>query len=120
MNHFFLDNKSASETTMKGSDLISECVNFLHCKCDKINLNNSGSYIDSLDCRKKRKATINPINIYDHNCFQYAVTFALNHEEIGNNSERILKTKPFADKYNWEGIKYHQKKMTENNLRKII
>ena len=40
------------------------------------------SYIDSPDCIKNKKATINPINKKDNKCFQYAVKIALNHEEI--------------------------------------
>ena len=31
----------------------------------------------------KRKATINPTNKYDDNCFQYTLTFTKNHEETG-------------------------------------
>ena len=47
----------------------------------KINPNFSGSYIDSLDWIKSKKATINPINKKDNKCFQYAVAVALNYEE---------------------------------------
>ena len=31
---------------------------------------------------KNKKATINPINKKDNKCFKYAVTVALNYEEI--------------------------------------
>ena len=34
------------ESSMKGSDFIFDCVNLLHYKCHKINLNRVGSYID--------------------------------------------------------------------------
>ena len=34
---------------------------------------------------KKKKATINPKN-NDDRCFQYALTVALNHEQIKNSS----------------------------------
>ena len=33
------------ETSMKGSDFIFHCINLLHYKCHKINLNHSRSYI---------------------------------------------------------------------------
>ena len=49
-----------------------------------------GSYNDSPDWIKKKKATINPKN-EDDKCFQYAATVALNHEEI----KRISKMKSF-------------------------
>ena len=41
-------------------------------------MNRSGSYIDSPDWIKNKKATINTINKKDNKCFQYAVTVALN------------------------------------------
>ena len=46
----------------------------------KINLNRGGPYTDSLDFIKNKKATINPINKKDNECFQYTITVALNHE----------------------------------------
>ena len=36
-----------------------------------------------------------PINKKVNKCFQYAVTVTLNHEEIGKNSEIIIKIKPY-------------------------
>ena len=44
-------------------------------------------------------ATINPKN-NDDKCFQYALTVALNYEQIKKDPERILKIKPFIDKCN--------------------
>ena len=41
---------------------------------------------------------------------QYAVTVALNHEEIGKNPKRITKIKPFKNKYKWEEINFPSKK----------
>ena len=52
------------------------------------------------DYIKNKKATINPISQKDNKCFQYTVTVALNHEEIGKSPERITKLKPFINKYN--------------------
>ena len=53
---------------------------------------------------------INPINKKDSKCFQYAVTVALNHEEIGNHAGRITKIKPFINKYKWEGMNFPSEK----------
>ena len=36
--------------------------------------------------------------------FQYAVTLALNLDNIDNHPERVSKIKPFIEKYNWEDI----------------
>ena len=51
----------------------------------KINPNCRGSF-SQLD--KDKKGTIHPIND-DKKCFKNAATIALNHEEIGKNSQRI-------------------------------
>ena len=95
---------------MKGSDFVFDYVHLLYYKCHKINLNRGGSYIDSPDWIRSKKATINPINKKDNKCFQYDVTVVLNHEEIGKHSERIIKIKSFINKYNWEGINFPSEK----------
>ena len=66
---------------MKVSEFALDYVHLLYYKCHKINPNRGGSYIDSPDWIKIKKATIDPINKKDIKCFQYAVTVTLNHEE---------------------------------------
>ena len=57
---------------------------------------------------------INLINKKDNKCFQYAETVALKQEEIiKKKTYTITKVKPFTNKYDWEGINLHQKKMIE-------
>ena len=41
---------------------------------------------------------------------QYAVTVALNHEEIKEDPQGITKIKPFINKCNWEEIKFPSEK----------
>ena len=65
----------------------------------KINFNCVESYIDSRYWIKNTKATINPINKKDNKCFQYVITVALNHDEIKKDQQRIIKRKPFRNKY---------------------
>ena len=43
----------------------------------------------SHDWIKNKKATINPINKEDDNCFQYAITVVLDYEEIKKDLQRI-------------------------------
>ena len=105
---------------MKGSDFVFYYVHLLPYKCHKINPNRGGSYIGSPDLIRNKKGTINPINKKDNKCFQYAVTVTLDNEEIKNDPQRITKTKPLINKYNWEGTNFHQKKLIGKNLRKII
>ena len=65
---------------MKGSEFIFDSVNLLHYHLQKTSLKRTGSsYIDSPKWLKNKKATINPKN-NDNNCFQYALTVALNHK----------------------------------------
>ena len=52
---------------------------------------------------KNKNTTTNPQN-NDDNCFQYALTVALNHQNIENNSQRISKIEPYVDQYNWKEI----------------
>ena len=54
-------------------------------------MNHGGSYIDPLGWISNKKATVNPINKKDNKCSQYAVTIALNHEEIKKDLQRIKK-----------------------------
>ena len=66
----------------------------------------SESYIKSSEWLKSKKATINPKNINDDNCFQYSIAVALDHKNIGIDLQRILKIKPFITRYNWDGIEF--------------
>ena len=92
------------ETSMKGSEFVFDYVHLLYYKCQKISLNCGGSYIDSLDWIKIKKAAINHIIKKHNKYFQYAVTVALNHEKIKTNPKRITKIKRVINKYNWEGL----------------
>ena len=50
---------------MRGSDFIFDLVQMMYYKCHKIGFKRGGSYIDSPDWIKKKKATINPKNTDD-------------------------------------------------------
>ena len=107
------------EEKMSGSELVFDAVNVLYYDLNKISLNRGGSYIDSPKWLKCKKATINPKN-EDNKCFQYALTVALNYEQIIDHPERITKIKPFIDQYNWKEIDFPSrgkdwKKFVSNN-----
>ena len=76
---------------MKGSAFVFDYLHLLYYKCCKINLNRSGLYIDSLDWKKNKKTTLNPINKEDNKCFQCVVTVALHHAEIKKDPQKITK-----------------------------
>ena len=82
---------------MRDSEFVFNYVQLLFYKCHKINLNCGGSYINSSDWVKNKNAIIDPINKKDSKSFQYAVTIALNHDEMKKDPQRITKIKPFTD-----------------------
>ena len=102
---------------MKGSLFVFDHAQLLYYKYHKINPNRGG-LLDSPDQIKKKKAAINPINEKNNKCFQYAVTVALNYEEIKKELQRITKIKPFTNKYNWEEINFLSEKNDWNKFEK--
>ena len=110
------------EESMRGSNFIFDSVDALYYNLNKISLSRSGSYIDSLEWLKNKKATINPKN-NDDECFQYALTVALNYEQIKKNPQRISNINPFIDQYNCKEINFPSNikdwKNFETNNKKI-
>ena len=89
------------EESMIGSEFAYDSVDALGYNLHKVSLSRRGSYTDSPKWLKNKKATINPKN-KDNKCFQYALTVALNYEQMKDDPERISKIKPFIDQYNWK------------------
>ena len=106
------------EESMKGSEFVFDNVDSLYYKLHKISLNRGGSNIDSPEWLNNKKATINPKSSGDK-CFQYALTVALNHEQIKKDPQRIIKMKPFINQYNWKGIDFPSHKK-DWSLKKIM
>ena len=90
---------------MSGSEFVFDAVNVLYYDLNKISLNRGGSYIDSPEWIKNKKATINPKND-DDKYFQYALTIALNYQNIKKDLQRVIKIEPFIDLYNWKEIEF--------------
>ena len=78
----FLHNYQEELKMISGSDFIFEGVELMDYKLHKISLKKCGSYIKSSKWLLYKGATINPKNGKDDNCFQYALTLALNYNEI--------------------------------------
>ena len=116
-----LDNYQKEQQIMRGGSNFSfESVELLQYSLHKIKLKRGGSYMDPLEWIRNKLATINPKNYDDNNFFQYAITVALNHQNIENHPERISNIESFIDKYNWEGINFsvHQKGQKDWKVRK--
>ena len=93
------------EESMRRSKFNFDSVNLLYYHLQKISLKREGSYIDSPEWLKNTKATINPKN-NDDNCFQYALTVALDYQNIKKDPQRTLKIKPFIGQHNWKEINF--------------
>ena len=93
------------EESMTGSEFMFDSVDALYYDLNKISLSRVGSYIDSPKWLKDKKTTINPKN-NDDKCFQYALTVALNYQNIKKGPQRMPKIKPFIDQYNWKEIDF--------------
>ena len=77
----FLQNYQKGMQSMNGSKFVFNSVDLLYYHLHKTSLKRGKSYIESLEWLKSKRATINPKND-DDNCFQYALTVALNHQKI--------------------------------------
>ena len=69
---------------MRGSEFVFDFVESLNYIFHKVDLKRSGSYIETPDWIQNKGATRNPQN-KDDKCFHYAVTIALNYDEIKKN-----------------------------------
>ena len=92
---------------MRGTDRVFENVDLLYYDLHKTTLKRAGSsYKKSYEWIRNKRATINPKNEDDNNCFQYSLTVSLNHQNIRNHPEEISKIRPFISKYNRKGIDF--------------
>ena len=95
-----------SKPTLKYIEYIFERIDLLEYHLHKISLTRGSSYIDSSIWIKNKRVSINPKNTKDNNCFQYAITAALNYQNTSYHSERISKIKPFINNCNWTDIEF--------------
>ena len=61
------------EEPMRGSEFVPDSIDLLYYHLQKIGLKRGGSYIDSPEWLKNKKATINLQN-NDDNCFRYPLS----------------------------------------------
>ena len=106
INSFMKRYQEGLETKMKRSSYIFERIDLLEYHLRKISLNRGSSYIESPEWLQNKGVTINTKNTKNNNCFQYAITAALNHHNIDHHPERISKLGPFIDKYNWKDVEF--------------
>ena len=91
--------------SMRESEFAFDYVEYLNYIFPKVDLKRSGSYTETPEWIQNKGATINCQND-DDKCFQYAITIALNYDEIGNHHQRVNKVNPFVDQYNQKDINF--------------
>ena len=79
---------------------------FLDVSFYQLNLTQGSSYIPLLSWIASKKAVINPKNENDEECFKWAVTVALHHDEIGKNPQRISNIMRYTNNYNWSRLEF--------------
>ena len=104
---------------MRASEFGFNGASLLYYDFNKICLNSGRSYIEPAKWIKDKRSITNPKN-NDYKCFQYAITVALNRDNINRDPQRISKIKPFIEQYNWNGIEFPAtskdwKKFEQNN-----
>ena len=92
------------ETKRKGSSFTFERTDLLEHHLHKKSINRGSSYINSPEWIKNKRVTINPKNTEDNNFFQYAITAALNYQNIDHLPERISKLEPFINNHSWKDV----------------
>ena len=100
------------------SNFLFESVDLLPYNIHKRNLKRGKPSIKSPEWILNKRATINRKN--KDKFFQYLITVALIHQNMGNHPERISNIKPFIGQYNWKGIDFSSgikdwKKFERNN-----
>ena len=81
-------------------------VLFLDVSFYQLNLTRGSSYIPLPSWIASKKAVINPKNENDEECFKWAVTAALHHDEIGKNPKRISNIMRYTNNYSLSGLKF--------------
>ena len=101
----FFENYEREENILhNGSNYVFDCIDLTLAQLHSIELKRGSSYIPSPKWVLDKRATINPKNLNDENCFAYALVAKLHHEEINKNPQRISKLKPYISNYNWKDI----------------
>ena len=100
----FQDAKEKSNN--RASEFILENVELMYYYLHKTTLKRGKSSIESPEWLQNKTVTVNPKNKEDDNCYQYAITLALNLQYLERDHQRISKIEPFINHYNWKGLDF--------------
>ena len=91
---------------LTNSKFVFDEVLFLDVSFYQLNLTRGSSYFPLPSWIVNKKAVMNPKNENDEECFKWAVTVALHHEEIKSHPECISNIMRYTNNYNWFGLKF--------------
>ena len=86
--------KAMETSNERGSGFTHESVGLLYYHFQRIDIRRGGSYIASPDSISSKKATINPKNEKDNECFKWSIIAGLNYNKINEKElKKLLKFK---------------------------
>ena len=86
--------KSQETSNERGSEFIPDSIELLYYDFQRREIGTAESYIMSPDWIASKKATINPKNEKDNECFKWSIIEGLNHNKTKEKeSKKILKFK---------------------------
>ena len=94
----FQDAKEKSNN--RASKFILKNAELMYCYLHKTTLKRGKSSIESPEWLQNKTVTINPKNKKDDNCYQYAITLALNLQYVERDNQRMSKIELFINHYN--------------------
>ena len=104
-----LQNFEQKENSLRGSKFVFSGIDLILIQFLELKLRRDGSYIPTPERINVKKAIINHKNTKDERCFAYSIIVSIHFEEIGKNSHRTSKLKPFIDNYDWTDIIFPSK-----------
>ena len=96
-----IKNPALANSRFRLDELLFMDINFY-----QLNLTRGSSYLPLPDWVSRKDGVINPKNEIDEECFKWAVTAALHHEEIKSHPERISNPRRFEDNYDWSEVEF--------------
>ena len=101
-----LEEYEKSQNNLRGSNFVFNSVDLSYLQVVKISSKRGGSYIETSEWIKNKKAIINPQNYHDNKCFAYSLIASALYDEIGRDHNRVSKLKRYMDYFNWNDINF--------------
>ena len=91
---------------LANSRFVFDKVLFMDINFHQLNLTQGSSYLPLPDWLANKRAIINPQNLNDEECFNWAVIAGLHYADIRSHPERISNLRRFEYDYSWDGLEF--------------